>query len=529
MPQERAGQPSVLAARHLVKQYGGVLALDGAGIALRPGEVHGLVGENGAGKSTLVKVLSGVTRPDAGTVEIGGHPVEFGGRGQAAAAGIAVVAQELSLFPDLPVVENLYPTAAPRRYGLVSHRRIGQLAAPVLARLGLDHVNLRTPVGLLDPADQQLIEIAKAMLQHPRVLILDEPTSSLPAAAVDRLEAVLRTLAADSLAILYISHFLEEVLRLAGRVSVMRDARLVLDGRPTAQVPLADLVAAMLGDDAPAQGPRSAVPTGADGGSPQTGDGSRPSGRTPDDHAGVMFTGVTVPGRLRGVDLRAGPGEIVGVAGLQGAGHLTALEVVCGRARPSAGAVRLPGDGPLPRNLRMAIRAGVAFVPSDRKRYGLMLEQTVAENVSAVSWLALRRGGAMLRPRVLNERADAHARRLRLRGHPDSRVGDLSGGNQQKVVFAKWLDADPAVVVLDDPTRGVDVGARAQMHDIVRDLAAADKVVLIASSDLSELVELCNRVLVFQRGRVVKELSTPTLTERTLSIAMNAGFTTPHP
>jgi len=494
--------PSLVAAG-LVKQYGGVVALDGAGIELHPGEVHGLVGENGAGKSTLVKVVSGAVRPDAGAVRLGGRPLAFGDARRTARLGVAIVAQELSLYPDLSVLENLYVDAAPRRFGLASHRLMAERAAPVLAELGLPHVPLRAPLGTLDPADQQLVEISKALLRDPRVLILDEPTSSLPADAVERLESVLRRLEARGLAILYISHFLEEVLRIARRVSVMRDGRDVLSGRATADVRLERLVAAMLGE-APPEPPPPAPPP-------------------PDRHEGVRFVGVSVPDRLRDVSLHVACGEIVGVAGLAGAGHHAVLEVVCGRARPSSGLVRLPGDAPAPRGLRAAIRAGVAFVPGDRKRYGLMLDQTVWENIGTVGWLALGRGGPFLRRGKMAGRAAAHVRRLGLRGDPYSRAGDLSGGSQQKVVFAKWMDTDPAVVVLDDPTRGVDVGARAEMHAIVRELAGSGKAVLLASSDLPELSELCHRVLVFQRGRIVAELSGDALTDHAISLAMNAG------
>lgn len=496
--------PSLVAAG-LVKQYGGVVALDGAGIELHPGEVHGLVGENGAGKSTLVKVVSGAVRPDAGAVRLAGRPLAFGDARRTARLGVAIVAQELSLFPDLSVLENLYVDVAPRRFGLVSHKLIAERAAPVLEELGLAHVPLRAPAGTLDPADQQLVEISKALLREPRVLILDEPTSSLPADAVARLESVLRGLAERGLAILYISHFLEEVLRIARRVSVMRDGRDVISGRASDEVPLERLVAAMLGEEPPEAPPPAPGPA--------------ETGR----HDGVRFTGVSVPDRLRDVSLRAAPGEIVGVAGLAGSGHHAVLEVVCGRARPSSGLVRLPGDAPAPRGLRAAIRAGVAFVPGDRKRYGLMLDQTVWENIGMVGWLALDRGGPFLRRKKMAARAAGHVDRLALRGDPYTRTGDLSGGSQQKVVFAKWMDTDPAVVVLDDPTRGVDVGARAEMHAIVRELAASEKVVLLASSDLPELAELCHRVLVFQRGRVVTELSGAELTDHAISLAMNAG------
>ncbi|MDX6313492.1 MAG: ribose transport system ATP-binding protein [Streptomyces sp.] len=507
--------PPVLAARDLVKTYGGVLALDGAGIALAAGEVHALAGENGAGKSTLVKLLLGIERPDMGVVELEGVPLPFAGARKASAAGIAVVAQELSLFPDLSVLENLFPYGSPRRAGLTSPARAREKATAVLAELGLSGIPWHAPLGRLDLADQQLVEISRALLEHPRVLILDEPTSALPVDAVERLFTVIRRLVGQGLAVLYISHFLEEVRRLADRISVLRDGRNVMDGTPVARVSLDALVEAMLGD-----APRDVrAPTAA--AAANTPAPARPRQLRPTK---LGFTKVSVGRRLREVSFEAPAGQITGFAGLQGAGHLAALEVVCGRARPSSGMVTLPGGEPPPRDVRRAVRAGVAFVPSDRKRYGLMLDRAVWENTSAVSWLARAEGSPWLNRSRQIARASAHAQRLRLQGNAHSPVSSLSGGNQQKVVFAKWLDIEPQVVVLDDPTRGVDIGARAEMHGIVRELRAAGKVVLVASTDLAELVELCDRVLVFQRGRIVGELAGPALTERDLSLAMNAGF-----
>ncbi|WP_131739594.1 sugar ABC transporter ATP-binding protein [Actinomadura roseirufa] len=500
----------MLVASGLVKHYGGVTALDGVGIALDAGEVHALVGENGAGKSTLVKIISGVVRPEAGTIALDGERVRFAGARQAAAQGVAIVSQELMIYDDLTVLENLFPYGAPRRGGLVSTREMRALAAPVLAELGLDPPP-HAKAGDLPLADRQLLEICRALLQRPRVLILDEPTSALPRAAAARLAEVTRGLAERGLAVLYISHFLEEVMRVATRVTVLRDGRVVLPGAPAADVGLDSLVTAMLGRPAARAASGSAQPT------PPAAAPPRPGG------AAVTLTGVTVPGRLREVSLEAASGEIVGLAGLQGSGHLAVLDAVCGRARPSAGAVRLP-NGRSPRSARHAVGQGVASITGDRKGRGLMLDKPLWENVTAVSWLAQGRGGPMPRRAALVERSRGHLDRLRVRGDVRARTGGLSGGNQQKVVLAKWLDAAPAVLALDDPTRGVDVGARGELHDIVRELAAGGRVVLIASSDLAELVELCHRVLVFQHGRVVDVLDGDRLTEPELSIAMNAGF-----
>jgi ABC-type sugar transport system ATPase subunit len=496
----------MLVASGLVKHYGGVTALDGVGITLDAGEVHALVGENGAGKSTLVKIISGVVRPEGGTVELDGARVRFADARQAAAQGVAIVSQELMTYDDLTVLENLFPYGAPRRGGLVSTREMRRLAEPVLAELGLDP-SPHARVGELPLADRQLLEICRALLQNPRVLILDEPTSALPRDAAARLAAVTRRLAGRGLAVLYISHFLEEVMRVATRVTVLRDGRVVLPGEPAADVGLDSLVTAMLGQPARHATAATAAPR-------------RPGG------AAVALNGVTVPGRLREVSLTAEGGEIVGLAGLQGSGHLSVLNAVCGRVRPSSGTVRLP-DGRRPRSARHAVTTGVAYISGDRKGRGLMLDKALWENITSVSWLGQGRGGLMPRRSRLVARSRGHMERLRVRGDVHGRAGNLSGGNQQKAVLAKWLDADPAVLALDDPTRGVDVGARTELHAIVRDLAAEGKVVMIASSDLAELVELCHRVVVLQRGRIVDALEGDRLTEPELSLAMNAGFADP--
>jgi len=479
----------ILVAQGLVKSYGGVRALDGVGIRLRGGEVHALVGENGAGKSTLVRILSGALTPDYGAMRL------------AQDTRIATVSQELSLFPDLTVRENLFPYGPPRRLGLLDRGAMDRAARPVLAELGLD-VDLGTELGELPLADQQLTEIARALLRRPRLLILDEPTSALPAAAVDRLERVLSTLTGRGIAVLYVTHFLEEVMRFAQRVTVLRDGRVALAGVRRTEVDVPELVTAMLGGrpEQPVRRTRAVV----------------------DLPPPVVLSRVSVPGRLADVTFTVRAGEVVGVAGLQGAGHLDALEVVCGRAEVSAGRVDVGGHG-RPHSLRAAVRAGVAFVPSDRKRYGLMVDRTVWENTTAVSWLALGRGGFLPSRSELVRRTTDLTERLRLRGGPYDMVARLSGGNQQKVVFAKWLATEPKIVVLDDPTRGVDVGVRAEMHRIVGELAAGGAAVLLASTDLAELTEVCDRVLVFVRGRVAGEVHGERLTEHALAVAMQQG------
>ncbi|MFG2002844.1 sugar ABC transporter ATP-binding protein [Spirillospora sp. NPDC048911] len=486
----------MLTATGLTKHFGGVVALDDAGIELVSGQVHGLVGENGAGKSTLVKILCGVLRPDAGTITIENHPVRLTDARRAAAHGVAVVSQELMTFGDLIVLENLFP-----HNRMAGKRELARRAAPVLAELGLS-APPHARVGTLPLADRQLLEICRALLQEPRILVLDEPTSTLPREAVARLEQTIRGLAKRGLAVLYISHYLEDVMRIAQRVTVLRNGRTVLTGRETTKVSLGSLVEAMLGEAIPPTTPTR-----------------RPTSNGPALH----LTDVTTP-HLHKVSLTATAGEIVGLAGLQGAGHLAVFDVICGRKHPTSGQVTLP-SGTTPRSFRQAVAAGVAYISGDRKARGLMLDRPVWENLTAVRSLGLGRDGALPPRRPRQARAQTQATKLRISSDLTLPASALSGGNQQKTVLGKWLDAAPTLALLDDPTRGVDVRARLEVHDLIRDLAESGRPVLIASSDLTELTELCHRVLIFQHGQITAELTDAT--EQDLSLAMNAGFARP--
>ncbi|MFI9560911.1 sugar ABC transporter ATP-binding protein [Nonomuraea endophytica] len=477
------------------KRFGGVRALDGARIELRPGSVHALLGENGAGKSTLVKILAGALPPDEGELLLNGAPVRFSTTREAVRRGVAVVSQEPSLFPDLDVLANLFPACDLRRGGLLLDRKaMARKAGPVLDELELTRPPT-TRVGELTLAERQLVEIARALLEDPAVLILDEPTSALQADAAARLLRILAALRSRQVAVAYVSHVLEEVVQLCDEVTVLRDGRNALSAVPMAELTLEKIVRAMVGDRPTAPAARAAPSVGA-------------------GTAGLRLRGVHVPGHLDGVDLEARQGEIVGLAGIAGAGQTAVLEVVCGLRAPSAGTLAYPGGGPRPRGLRQAIRAGVAVVPSDRKRLGLMLDKPLWENIAQVRTVALGRTGTWVRAKDLRERAVAATARLRIRASgPDQLAGRLSGGNQQKVVFAKWLEAAPGVVLLDDPTRGVDVAAKAEMHAIVRELAAEGRVVLLTSTDPAELAQVCDRVLVFRKGRVAAELAGARLTD----------------
>jgi len=499
----------VLQAQGLSKSYGGVVALSGADFTVRAGMVHALLGENGAGKSTLVKIIAGALAPDSGTVELDGLAVRFSSTAEAVRAGIAVVSQELNLFPDLDVLSNLYPMRELKRGPFVDRAAMAERARPVLADLGL-HVSLRALVGELTLAERQLLEIAKALLTSPRVLILDEPTSALGATSTAMLLDTLRVLRDRQVGVVFVSHILEDVMALCDEITVLRDGQVAMSARPRAELTVPAIVAAMLGD------------------APETAPPVRVKDSIEVERGGLELRGVAVDGRLEELDLSVARGEVVGLAGVAGAGHHTVLELVSGLRRPDRGTVVLPSGATVPHGLRNAIRAGVALVTGDRRRLGLMLDKPLWENVGQIRSVGLAADGPFVRSGMLRRRAAEQVRALRIRSRSvDQPAGSLSGGNQQKVVFAKWLEAAPSVVLLDDPTRGVDVGAKAEMHALIRSTAGAAAPVLICSTDIDELATLCDRVVVLHQGRVSAVLAGGALRTHAVLEAMNQGSNVP--
>ncbi|HZV74949.1 MAG TPA: sugar ABC transporter ATP-binding protein [Conexibacter sp.] len=484
------------------KGYGGVQALAGVDLAIHPGQVHAIVGENGAGKSTLMKILAGAERPDGGELRVRGRRTSLANVEQAGREGIAIVFQELSLFPDLDVLANLFGVHQPSRLGFVARGEMRRRAQPLLDRIGL-RVDVDRTVAGLNLGERQLVEITRALLAQSQVLILDEPNSALNASESERLFEVVRDLRGRGVAVIFISHRLEEVFRIADVVSVMRNGR-VVETVPCAETTIKQVVTAMIG--------REPSPAAA-----------RVHRRVREGHP-LRLEQVSVKGSVEAVDLTIAPGEIVGLAGLDGAGFVTVLDVIFGRRAPDSGTVTLPSGKPGPRNVAAAVRAGVARVPADRVNESVSLEQSIAENVSHVTAGALGRHGFLLRRRRLAERVVRQRDALQIRmASPWSPVKQLSGGNQQKVAVAKWLEADPGVILLDDPTRGVDVGAKEEIYEIVRRFAQEGRVVLMSSSELPEYAQLCDRVLVFYRGRICGELSSEQITDHTLLEAINTG------
>ncbi|MGC1184109.1 MAG: sugar ABC transporter ATP-binding protein [Candidatus Dormiibacterota bacterium] len=506
-------------ARGISKSYGGVVALREADLVVKAGSAHALLGENGAGKSTLVKIIAGAVRPDAGVLRLNDSDVAFANTADAARHGVAMVSQELNLFPDLDVLANLYPMREPLRGPLVDRATMAKQAEPVLAELGLQ-VSLRERLGNLDLAQRQLVEIAKALVSNPSVLILDEPTSALQTDSTEALMSALAALRERNVAVVFVSHILEEAMRLCDEFTVLRDGQVALAGARREEIDVSTLVAAMLGDryqrtlSQPAAAAASEVSTSAEP-NPEAPGHSDP---------GLRLEGISLAGALEDVSFKVAPGEIVGLAGLAGSGPLGVLEVVSGSRVAKRGQVWLPGGKPLPRGLRSCISSGVALVSGDRRRVGLMLDKPLWENMAQVRSFALARDGFLVGGRSLRRRARRWMEELGIRASsPNQMAAMLSGGNQQKLVFAKWLESEPTVLLLDDPTRGVDVGAKAEMHNLFRRLLERQAVVILCSTDLDELATVCDRVLVFYRHRICAELDGASLNQSKILEVMNTG------
>ncbi len=479
---QQAGAP-LLRLSGVRKAYPGVQALKGLDLDIAAGEVIGLVGENGAGKSTLMKILGGVTAPDAGVIEIDGSPHAALSVAASMRAGIAFVHQELNLFDNLDVAANVFIGREPRKFGLlniVDVERQRAAVTPILARLGATF-SADTPVRDLSLAQQQLVEIAKALSVHARLVILDEPTSSLPAAETERLLGVIEGLRRDGIAVVFISHRLAEVERVADRVIVLRDGALV--GRlERADVTHDAMVRLMIGRPLKAAYVEPA----------------RAPGETVLSIEGLRTA--AWPDRQVSLDLRAG--EIVGLAGLVGSGRTEMARALFGIDRAYGGTIRMAGQAVVLSTSAAAVARGIALVPEDRKATGILLDLPIAQNISLPDLGACSR--AMLVSAVEETaRAEKGRRDLGIRTPSvATRTGSLSGGNQQKVVLAKWLAMNPRVIILDEPTRGIDVGAKAEIYRLMRALADAGVAVLMISSDMEEVIGVSDRIAVMHEGRI---------------------------
>jgi ribose transport system ATP-binding protein len=487
------------------KRYGGVRALQGANLTIEAGRIHAVLGENGAGKSTLIKIMAGVVAPDEGRMVLDGRPVAFASPSAANDEGIACIFQELSLIPDLSVADNIAISNPPRRFGLIDHRAQRALAEEALARAGADNVHPLALVKDLSLSRRQMVEIAKTLARKPRILILDEATSALTASDVTKIYAVLKRLRAEGLALVYISHRMHEIAELADECTVFCNGRTVATfaaGTKTDN----EVIELMIGREYDAVFPAR---------SPRKRAGSAPL---------VEARRLSWNGRLNEVSFRVDAGEVVGLGGLDGQGQRELLLALFGVLQRTQGDLLIDGkivaiDGPHAAKRR---DIGMALIPEDRKTEGLMLPMSVRDNLSFAALPSFSRLGVIDRSA---ERA-AVARIMRLldvrSDGTDVPAGSLSGGNQQKLVIGKWLMISPRILLLNDPTRGIDVGTKQEMYRLLRELADAGAGIVFYSTDYDELIGCCDRVLVMYDGAIVRELQGAEITERALvSHALN--------
>jgi rhamnose transport system ATP-binding protein len=496
----------VLSLAHASKAFAGVHALQDVSLDLYAGEAHALVGENGAGKSTLVKILAGVHQPDAGLLSIGGETVFLTGPRDASDQGIAVIYQEPTLFPDLSVAENVFIGRQPLRSGRrIDARAMDREVEEIFKRLGVSMDPDRIARGL-SIAEQQLVEIAKALTRKARVLIMDEPTAALSPVEAKRLFTVVETLRADGAAVVFISHRLEEVFAICQRVTVLRDGKLILS-QPLEGLTPDDLVRAMVGRDVE-RGPHVA--------------------HTPGDVV-LDVEHLTREGVFVDISFQVRAGEVVALAGLVGSGRSEVARAVFGIDRYDAGSVTLKGRALRRGSPTVAMDAGIGLVPEDRRQHGLVMEMSTARNIALASMGRLERLGLIFKNTERSFGAD-WAKRLQVKyGRISDPVALLSGGNQQKVVLAKWLAREPSLLIVDEPTRGIDVGTKAEVHRLLAALATDGVAVLVISSELPEVLTLADRVLVMREGRLVAAIAREDATEEAIVAAGTGQANRPQP
>ncbi|NNN33303.1 sugar ABC transporter ATP-binding protein [Streptomyces sp. S3(2020)] len=501
-----APEAPLLTMSGITKSFPGVRALDGVDLDVQAGEVHCLLGQNGAGKSTLIKVLAGAHQPDEGTITWRGEPVTLRSPIAAMRLGIATIYQELDLVEHLSVAENVHLGHEPTAVGFVVRGKAARAStASLLKRLGHPEIDPARLVGELSAAQQQIVSMARALSHDVRLIVMDEPSAALDPDEVDNLFRIVGDLTADGVAVVYISHRLEEIRRIGDRVTVLKDGRAVAGGLPAESTPTREVVALMTGRNVEYVFPDRPA-------SPPTG--------TPV----LEVRGLGREGEFAPFDLTLHPGEIVGLAGLVGSGRSEILETVYGARKPTSGQVLVDGRPLRPGSVRAAVNAGLGLAPEERKAQALLMLESVTRNVSVSSMSRFSRGGWIDRGAELGA-ARAATRELSLRpDNPSAPVRTLSGGNQQKAVLARWLLRGCRVLLLDEPTRGVDVGARSELYAVVRRLADEGLAVLLVSSEVPEVLGLADRVLVLREGRVVHTAPARELDEhRVLDLVMEGS------
>ncbi|MDQ3941566.1 MAG: sugar ABC transporter ATP-binding protein [Actinomycetota bacterium] len=496
-----AEEQVIFRLRSVTKHFGGVTAVEGVDFDLRPGEVHALVGENGAGKSTLMKMVHGLYAPDEGTLEVGGDDVEFSSPRDAEAAGIAMIPQELDLFPELSVTENLFVGRhRPRtRWGTLDRDAMRAEARRRLRSLGVD-LDVTTTVKGLSAANQQIVAIARALVGEARAVVMDEPTASLPEREVQQLFRIISELTSGGVGVVYISHRLDEIFAISDRITVLRDGHHITTA-PADELDTEELVRLMVGRPLNELFTRSPHSPG---------------------EAALEVRGLSRAGEFEDVDLVVRRGEIVGLSGLVGAGRSEVAQCIFGIRPPDSGEIRIDGEDVQIRSPQAAMERGIFYVPEERRSQGLILPFSIKNNITLSILDRISRFGFV--PGTERQTADRFARDLSIRGAKMSDpVSRLSGGNQQKVVLAKSLAREPSIMLLDEPTRGIDVGAKSEIYRLIDDLAKEGKAILLISSELEEVLSMSDRILVMREGHITGEFNREEATQENVMTAATGG------
>lgn len=492
----------VIRMEHIHKSFGGVHALNDVRMEVYAGEVHALLGENGAGKSTLIKTMTGVYQYDAGEIYLHGEPVTFGAPREAQLQGIAAIYQEPSLFPDLDIAENIMAGRQPTRAGRVRWGTMYREARDLLDQLGVG-LDPRTRARNLSVAQQQMVEIARALSLDAQLLIMDEPTSSLTPPEVKDLFTIVRRLREAGTALIFISHRLEELFEIADRVTVLRDGQYV-GTRDMAQVKTEDLIQMMVGRQVDEMFPKQEAPPG---------------------EVVLEVQNLTLPGKFEDISFKLHAGEILGVSGLIGAGRTDVARALFGVRPAASGTVKIDGRPVRIEHPQQALDLGLGFVPEDRQHHGLVLPMSIAANITLPILPRFATAG-WLRQREAEKVAATAAERLDVRSSGVSqKAKELSGGNQQKVVLAKWLETQPHILILDEPTRGIDVGTKAAVHQLMSDLANQGVAILMISSELPEILGMSDRILVMREGRITGEFARDQASQEKIMSAATAADT----